>query len=86
MQSLRQALTAWQQWHLYRHYQNTAATAFDRKHLIRQVLHCWRSEWLVRARAKQQLAKQQKYKVRHDVGCCTVCCLEMCHGPGLCSW
>ena len=68
MQSVRQAMTAWQQWHLFKHYQDTAATAFHRKHLTSRVLHYWRSEWLVRARAKQQLGKQQKYKARHCVG------------------
>lgn len=71
MQSLRQAMTAWQQWRLFKRYQATAASAFHRKQLMMRVLHCWRSDWLVRARAKQQLAKQHKYKVYFCAGCCT---------------
>ncbi|KAL3153236.1 hypothetical protein ABBQ38_011589 [Trebouxia sp. C0009 RCD-2024] len=64
MQNLRQAMTAWQQWRLFKHYQGTAATAFHRRQLVGRVLHCWRSEWLVKGRAKRQLAKQQQYKIQ----------------------
>ena len=54
---------AWQQWCLYKRYQQAAAAALRRKHLTLRALHCWAWEWLPRVRAKQRVAHQQAYKV-----------------------
>ncbi|KAL0020042.1 hypothetical protein WJX77_006966 [Trebouxia sp. C0004] len=58
------AFQAWQQWYVFKRCQQVAAAALQRRHLTQHALHCWYSEWLPRVRSKQQLARQQAYKVQ----------------------
>lgn len=63
MHRAQRAFQAWQQWCVFKHYQQAAAAALQRRHLTQHALHCWYSEWLPRVRSKHQLARQQAYKV-----------------------
>jgi hypothetical protein len=66
MHRAQHAFQAWQQWCVFKRYQQVAAAALHRSHLTQHALHCWYSEWLPRVRSKQQLARQQAYKVKQD--------------------